>query len=340
MNCRDFHFPVSLLQRSEKYMADKHNTTYDRELQTVRQIAEDILEYRTIDTPRAYLRVESRIQKQAWRERFMRGTNRIAAILLLPLLVSSITLSYLYIRQGQELAKVDYQETTAAPGTVVRLELSDRSIVWLNAGSTLAYPSRFKGDNRQVVLSGEGYFEVESDLEHPFYVSTRTGTKVMAYGTKFNVNAYEGEPTIEAVLERGKIEVTHDNERVQLEPGSQATLDRQTGKLHVSSVNLDEKTGWRTGRLVFRNTPLETVLDKLSRRYNVDIQLHNESRKEYRYRATFTSETIEQILDYLRLTAPIEWSMTNPRQNGDGSLERKRIDVYINDKRHKTNVSH
>lgn len=93
-------------------------------------------------------------------------------------------------------------------------------------------------------------------------------------------------------------------------------------------MNLEEKTGWKDGRLVFRNTPLDVVLKKLSKRYNVDIVLHKTSNKEYKYRAAFTTETVEQILNYLKLTAPIEWTVKGLEQNNDATFARERIDVY------------
>ena len=76
----------------------------------------------------------------------------------------------------------------------------------------------FEEKERKVLLSGEGYFEVEADPEHPFCVSTSEGLRVVAYGTKFNVNAYADEPFIEAVLEKGKIDVIRNDERIRLEP--------------------------------------------------------------------------------------------------------------------------
>lgn len=313
-------------------MADKNEIL--EQVKKVKALTEDLLEYQSIDTAAAYRQVEGRIRKASRKQYFLHAVSRIAVILLLPLLVSSLVLSYLYIglRTGQkeEIASVAYHQVSAAPGTVTRLELPDRSVVWLNSRSTLTYPAAFKGKEREVRLSGEGYFEVESDPQHPFYVITPEGLKVRAYGTKFNVNAYADEPIVDAVLERGKIDVVAPNEQVRLAPGKGAAFDKNTGQFTVSAVNLEEITGWKDGKLVFRNTPLETVLKKLSRRYNVAIVLHQKGNKEYKYRATFTTETVEQILDYLKLTAPIRWSVRRPEQNQDASFTHPRIDVYLN----------
>lgn len=299
------------------------------DIRKVKALTEDMLEYQSIDVRQAYGRVNGRIRKNPGSYFLMPMISRIAVVLLLPLLISSLVFSYLYVEQRKSLTQVALNQVQSAPGTVTRLVLSDQSVVWLNSGSTLSYPSVFTGKEREVKLVGEGFFEVESDHEHPFYVTTTDGIKVMAYGTRFNVNAYDKEPMVEAVLEKGHIDVIRVDKRVRLEPGKQVAFDRASGTFTLSDINLDEKIGWKDGRLVFRNTPLDVVLERLSKRYNVDIVLHKKGNGAYNYRATFTTETIGQILDYLKLTAPIEWSVQKLKQQDDTSFARERIDVYL-----------
>ena len=149
---------------------------------------------------------------------------RIAAILLLPFILSTGFLSYLYINRLQKDKHISYLEVVSAPGIVTQMELPDKSKVWLNAGSSLRYPSRFTGDERTVYLSGEGYFEVQSDRLHPFYVSVNEKMKVKAHGTKFNVNAYSDEMWVETTLETGKVDVLIHKQSVLLKPNEQALL--------------------------------------------------------------------------------------------------------------------
>lgn len=305
-------------------MTENKNT-----IEEIKALTEDILEYQSVDVDKAYARLNRQMHRKQGRSVFMQTFSRIAAILLLPLLISSVMFSYLYKKQKEQIEQVAYTQVSSAPGTITRLVLPDKSVAWLNSGSTLSYPAVFSDEAREVKLSGEGYFEVESDQEHPFYVITKEGLKIMAYGTKFNVNAYADETYVEAVLEQGKIDVINQNERVQLVPNKQAVYDINTGQFTVSQTNLDEKIGWKDGKLIFRNTPLDEVLKRLSKRYNIDIVLHQKSKKEYKYRATFTTETIEQILNYLKLTAPIEWSVKKPQKNQDDSFVHPRIDVYL-----------
>lgn len=133
---------------------------------------------------------------------------------------------------------------------------------------------------------------------------------MVAYGTKFNVNAYADEPFIEAVLEKGKIDVIRNDERIRLEPNKQAVLDKESGTFSVSAANLEEKMDWKGGRIVFRNTSLDKVLKRLEKRYNVEIVLHKSGNAEYKYRATFTTETLEQILDYLKTDCSYRMDIT------------------------------
>jgi ferric-dicitrate binding protein FerR (iron transport regulator) len=223
-----------------------------------------------------------------------------------------------------------YAEITAAPGSVVNFELPDRSKVWLNAGATLRYPAAFKGDAREVTLSGEGYFEVRSDKQHPFYVATAAGVKVMAYGTQFNVNTEDN--TVQTILAEGKVSVlTAGRPLVELQPGEQAVYDEVTGNLSVDRINLYEKLAWKDGKIVFRNALLSEVFRKLSRRYNVDIVLHDKyhQSENYRARVAFSDETIQQIFTYLEVAAPIEWKLSRPIQYADSTLAKQRIDVWL-----------
>jgi ferric-dicitrate binding protein FerR (iron transport regulator) len=106
-------------------------------------------------------------------------------------------------------------------------------------------------------------------------------------------------------------------------------FDKTSEKIQVSQINTDLKTSWKDGRLIFRNATLEEVIAKLSRRYNVDIVLHKQTNKKYKFRASFTNETITQILSYLKLAAPIEWKFTETEQKGDASFKQQQIHLWI-----------
>ena len=289
---------------------------------------EAIQEYRSIDTERAWQQTWQRCQSSQ-RRGFTFYLLRIAAILILPLLISTLTLGYLYINDHRQSQAVAYLEATSAPGIVTQITLPDSSKVWLNSGSRLRYPSRFVGMERNVILQGEGYFEVQSDRQHPFYVATSDGFRVMAHGTKFNVNAYADDALIEATLEQGAVDILIGHQRETLSPGEQAIFNKEALTMEIQQVQVDVTTAWREGKLIFRNATMKEITKQLARRYNVDINLHDESRTPQRFRATFTNESLPQILDYLRMSAPIRWSSTTVKQQTDDTFSRQQYDIWV-----------
>ncbi len=129
-------------------------------------MGDDIREMESIDTLAAYHKAKFDINKVERKKTVYSQLMRYAALLAIPLLMTSLVLGYLYFAGAEE--EVKYAEITAATGSVIRYELPDGSVVWLNAGTTLRYPTVFKKDNRSVELKGEAYFEIQADQERPF----------------------------------------------------------------------------------------------------------------------------------------------------------------------------
>lgn len=161
-------------------------------------------------------------------------------------------------------------------GQHVEIMLADGSKVWLNSGSTLTFPSKFNGKKRLVELDGEGFFEVKSDKEHPFIVST-SKYQVKAVGTSFNIYDYQDSPQFEAALLNGKVEVTTNAKKssvVILTPNQRAALCQ--GVLKVKPIENANNYLWRKGILYF-NEPLLEVFDKLQEYYDIEFQIRNSS---------------------------------------------------------------
>ena len=161
-------------------------------------------------------------------------------------------------------------------GQHVEIMLADGSKVWLNSGSTLTFPSKFNGKKRMVELDGEGFFEVKSDKEHPFIVST-SKYQVKAEGTSFNIYDYQDSPQFEAALLNGKVEVTTNAKKssvVILTPNQRAALCQ--GVLKVKPIENANNYLWRKGILYF-NEPLLEVFDKLQEYYDIEFQIRNSS---------------------------------------------------------------
>jgi ferric-dicitrate binding protein FerR (iron transport regulator) len=297
-------------------------------LLTANKLKEDIRFYKQIDVPRAYDRTMSKIARQQRRLQLRNVFNRAASILFIPLLAGALVLSYLYYRHA-ESSPATFAEVIVSPGTIMQIELPDHSRVWLNSESRLRYPLKFEGKTRAVELTGEGFFDVYTNAAMPFEVTAPSGLKVTARGTEFNLKACGDEDINEVVLQEGLVEVSYKNYRTTMKPDEMLRLTEEDNHIIRSIVRTDEKTAWKDGKIIFRNTPIEEVMKQLARRYNVDITLHNPSQKSYLVRATFSSETLAQILDYLKLADPVEWSQVKTEQNGDNTFDRQQIHVII-----------
>jgi len=285
-------------------------------------IGRDIREAESIDTDRAYRRVEHRINTRA-RQLVVEKLIQYAACLTIPLLLSTAVLAYMQFRKAKE--PVRYAEITASRGVVLRYELPDNSVVWLNAGSRLRYPTEFRGGDRQVELTGEGYFEVAADKKHPFYVNTPSGLQVNVCGTKFDVSAYNEDTTVETVLEQGVVNIVIPGEGyLTMKPGEMVSYDKQTRKLVRSEIDTYGKTAWRDGKLIFRNASLDEIFNRLERHFNVDIELSNPRGRKYHYWATFRNETLHQVLDYLSRSTDMTWS-----QEDDNTKKRTTIHIKL-----------
>lgn len=177
----------------------------------------------------------------------------------------------------QKITHHELQHQIHVPtGQHVEIMLADGSKVWLNSGSTLTFPSKFNGKKRMVELDGEGFFEVKSDKEHPFIVST-SKYQVKAVGTSFNIYDYQDSPQFEAALLNGKVEVTTNAKKssvVILTPNQRAALCQ--GVLKVKPIENANNYLWRKGILYF-NEPLLEVFDKLQEYYDIEFQIRNSS---------------------------------------------------------------
>jgi transmembrane sensor len=254
---------------------------------------------------------------------FLYYWQQIAAILLLPLLIVS---AYLYLKPASQIAET-YQELFTPYGTWSVVNLPDGSKVWLNAGSSLKYPTQFNDKQRVVSMQGEAYFEVESDKEHPFIVKTKELT-VEATGTAFNVNAYTSDNVTAVTLVKGKVAVTLDKKKtISLSPGEKIDYNLATALYNVNKTNTYKWCSWKDGVLIFRDDPLEYVFKRLGQTYNVEFILKDAELGKYSYKATFEGESLNEILRLLEMSAPIRCKEVSNRNTNNEKFEKQRIEV-------------
>ena len=178
------------------------------------------------------------------------------------------------LAQRKELAnEVAMNQIIIPYGKRSEITLADGTHIWLNSGSQLSYPSRFKTNSREVYLAGEAFFDVTADASKPFYVVTRD-FKIKVLGTKFNVSSYSEDRTVQTVLLKGKVSAGKNKlfaETVDLYPGERIVYDKAEDSLAKGKVDVQLYTSWINGYLIFDNEPTTEVFKKLERYYNQRI---------------------------------------------------------------------
>lgn len=221
-------------------------------------------------------------------------------------------LDYSVSSETEELA---YNTLKVPYGKRFTIVLSDSTKVYLNAGSSLKYPVKFlDGQNRQVFLTGEGFFDVHKDKKHPFIV-TSEDMDVRVLGTKFNISAYPEDRNIHTVLVEGSVSLYNSTEDYDektaslLEPGYKAGWDKFYKKLAFEKVDTDIYTGWVEGKLVIKEMPFKNIVKKLERHYNVSIKSNYPKLDNQIFTATFDIETIREVLKTFTEETPFDFQI-------------------------------
>ena len=288
----------------QEYLSSSEKNRQEMEVvKEIVSIENEIKELSVYNIPNGYEKLTQKIKKENMRYRkFLFFLIRSAAILTIPLLISTLVLLRVNQDQREKLNGFEWMEVSAAPGLISKFELPDHSVVWLNSGSTLRYPSRFTRKEREVKLEGEGYFDVKSDRTSPFYVTTSSGMKVIAYGTQFNVNAYPESNELIATLLEGRVKVEFNNlmSNVILNPNEQLIYNKQTKQHNLRLPEISDVTAWQRGELVFSNMHLEDIFTNLERKfpYAFVYSLHSMKKNTYSFRFR-NQATMEEVMEII-----------------------------------------
>jgi transmembrane sensor len=268
----------------------------------------------------------------------LRQTIAAAAVVFI-LLVSAFLLSKYGITQKTPV----YSEFIVPYGSKSEITLPDGSSIWINAGSKVKYDNLFNIKNRQVYLTGEAYFEIEN-AKLPFVVNTQ-GICIRVLGTKFNVKAYPEEKTVETTVEKGMVEILNtlkggtEAGKIILKSNQQALLSLKELRDEIKNNTMAEKSkavgiqeqktdagqgltinkkvkpeiysSWKDAQWIIESEELQDLARKLERRYNVKIVFRDESLKKYVFSGVLKDETIEQVLEAMKLTAPVGYELKN-----------------------------
>jgi ferric-dicitrate binding protein FerR (iron transport regulator) len=200
-----------------------------------------------------------------------------------------------------------------AKGQTYQFTLPDGSKVWLNAASSLKFPSSFsKLSERVVELNGEGYFEVSKDKSRPFIVKS-AGQQVEVFGTHFNINSYPDEPATKTSLLEGSVGIERaiGGFSARLKPGQQAVSTN--GGINVVEGVAADAVDWKNGEFIFNDEPLESIMRKIARWYNMEVVYKGVDRKETFGGSISRFENVSKVLENLQLTGGIHFTIAGKK---------------------------
>lgn len=186
-------------------------------------------------------------------------------------------------------------------GGQYNIVLADGTKVFLNAVSSIKYPTQFNGNQRVVELEGEAYFEVAKDRSKPFIVKTGNHA-IEVLGTHFNVHAYDNEAVIKTTLLEGSVAVTYKNQKAILKPGQQSNVSDNVNKIAIREVDTEAAIAWKNGRFKFDNADLKTVMKQLERWYGIKVEYRGDVSEVTFNGGTFRNKNLSEVLKVLELS--------------------------------------
>jgi transmembrane sensor len=281
-----------------------------------------------------------KIERKAKVIRLFKISAKVAAIFIPAFIIGAI---YMHLTGGVVLktGSPSFCEIKAPLGAKSEITLPDGSHVLLNAGSTIRYYSDFNIKSRNLSLEGEAYFKVAKNKKIPLIVNA-ANINIRAIGTEFNVKAYKNERIIETTLIEGVVEITKgmdkaaQSEKISLTPNQKAIYVKEGDKLSVydtkekikeqfdtkiaaeefyikpvilEKVDIAPIVAWTQDKLMFRGETLENICVKLNRKYDATFEFENENVKNLRFSGTLEDETLEQVLNVIKSTSPIDYTI-------------------------------
>jgi ferric-dicitrate binding protein FerR (iron transport regulator) len=215
-----------------------------------------------------------------------------------------------YESAGAAKDEVRYNTISTPFGGKYEVVLTDGTKVWLNAASSLVFPTAFKGARREVSLTGEGYFEVAHNASQPFVVKVGD-MRVDVLGTSFNVMAYEDEAAVRTTLLEGYVRVEEKEISRALEVGEQSVWDRR-GKIEViHDADVEQAVAWKNGLIQFHSAGMPVIMRQIARWYNVQVVYGSEDIKNESFSGSIhSSENVSQVLKMLELTGTVHFDVT------------------------------
>jgi transmembrane sensor len=188
--------------------------------------------------------------------------------------------------------------------------LPDGTKVWLNQNSSLCFPEEFEGKTRNVILSGEAYFEVTKDPQKPFCIESGE-LQTIVLGTSFNIKHHEDHKNAIISLITGKVSVESSETVINLSPGNELVYNMESGKSVIKEFDHEEITAWIEGKIILKSCRLDSALIKISEYYNTPITLLNPVDNHSRVTSTFNQQDLTSVLSSLSYTMDFEYKSKN-----------------------------
>ncbi len=207
-------------------------------------------------------------------------------------------------------SEIEYNTMTTPRGGQYHLTLADGTNVWLNAASSIKYPTSFPGAERRVEITGEAYFEVAHNAAKPFRVFSK-GQTVEVLGTHFNISAYDDEPNTKTTLLEGSVRITADAQKAILKPGQQSQTGRAAGSIKIiENADTDQAIAWKNGYFQFDAESLGDIMRKAARWYDVDVVYTNKNLEGQLFSGTVSRfKNVSQLLKKLELTGAVHFKI-------------------------------
>ena len=207
------------------------------------------------------------------------------------------------------IVQMEYSTPYGVKGKIV---LPDSSVVWLNSGSKIGFPSKFTGDSRNITFNGEAYFDVKKDSTFPMKISTPHNFNIVVTGTSFNLHSYREDPFFSLYLSKGRVNIQDkkgnvihmlkEDESVQYNFCAKEIKTKKT--IEPSSI-----VGWKNGWLIFDEEELKSVFRKMERWYGVSFKISNHFNLNNKLTAKFREESVSQVLDLMKKISLIDYSI-------------------------------
>ncbi|ATP55669.1 anti-sigma factor [Pedobacter ginsengisoli] len=209
---------------------------------------------------------------------------------------------------GAITGKEIFNTISTPRGGQYQVILADGTHVWLNAASSLKFPASFKGKTRLVELTGEAYFEVAKNKQMPFIVHTQN-QEVEVLGTHFNISSYDDEKVTKTTLLEGSVKVIAQANQKVIKPGEQAQINRNVAAIKVLPVSIEEAIAWKNGYFVFNDEKLESIMQRVSRWYDIDYEFQGQQGNLSFLGVVERSKNISSLLKVLESTGNVHFKI-------------------------------